>query len=99
MAPRQQVPTDDHKTHVRESINAQRRMDGLPPLKETPPLVDYVCGLRKVASRAGVAQYSLVVGKLIDGVFEGKVDSAAQPLEHAAEELRLAFQDTMKTIP
>lgn len=57
--------------------------------------VDFVCGLRKV----GPSLYSLVTGRVVDGVPELKVDAVSQSLDHAAEELRAEFQRLMEVIP
>jgi hypothetical protein len=60
------------------------------------PAIDWVCGLRKV----GPSKYSLVTGRIIDGVPDLKVDLAvSQSQDHAAEELRNAFQALMRDIP
>ncbi len=59
------------------------------------PVVDFVCGLRKV----GPQKYSLVTGRIVDGVPELKVDAVSQPQDHAAMELRVAFQKLMGEIP
>ncbi len=61
----------------------------------TAPVIDYVCGLRKV----GPSKYSLVVGRLVAGLPELKVDEVAQSLDHASEELRMAYQKLMSEIP
>lgn len=74
---------------------------GAPPVvvtniaTEKAPVVDYVCGLRKVGPR----QYQLVTGLVVDGEPNLKVDDVAQPLEHAAESLRIAFQKMFLNIP
>ncbi len=56
---------------------------------------DFVCGLRRV----GPSKYSLVTGRVVDGVPDLRVDGVSQSLDHAAEELRAEFQKLMETIP
>ena len=76
---------------------------GAPPVvltniasEDDPALgVDFVCGLRKVGPR----QYTVVSGRIIDGEPHFKVDGVAQPLEHAAELLRIEFQKLISVIP
>ena len=70
-------------------------MAAKPIVPSGPAVVDFVCGLRKV----GPQRYSLVTGKVVNGVPELKVDEAAQKQEFAAEELRIAMQKLMAEIP
>lgn len=66
------------------------------PKDDSPPIVDYVCGLRKL----GPSRYALVTGKVVNNVPDFTVDkSGGQSQDHAAEELRAAFQKLMETIP
>jgi hypothetical protein len=60
-----------------------------------PGVTDFVCGLRRVGSNA----YSLVTGRVVDGVAELRVDPIIQPLDHAADLLRTEFQKLMEMIP
>ena len=57
--------------------------------------IDYVCGLRKV----GPSRYSLVTGRVVNGVPDLKVDHISQSQDHAAEELLAEFRKLMAVIP
>lgn len=61
----------------------------------TTTTIDYVCGLRKISNN----RYSLVTGRVVDGVADIKMDPIAQELHLAAELLRDEFQRLMRDIP
>ncbi len=65
------------------------------PEPEGPVVTDYVCGLRKI----GPSKYSVVSGRIIDGVVELKVEPISEDLGHSAEALRSEFQKLVKFIP
>lgn len=60
-----------------------------------PPVIDYVCGLRKV----GPSRYVVVSGLVKDGVPDLRVENVAQPINNAADELRAEFQRLVEFIP
>lgn len=68
------------------------------PAAEAPkagPVIDYMCGLRKIGPR----KYSVVYGRCVDGVPSFTVEEAAQPLEFAAVELREVLHKVVGIIP
>lgn len=69
---------------------------GKPAVKPAVSTTDYVAGLRKT----GPGQYAVVTGVVVDGeVLDWKADSVAQPLQFAAEALRLALRKLLDETP
>lgn len=57
---------------------------------------DYVAGLRKT----GPGEYAVVSGVVVDGeVLEWKADPVSQPLQFAAETLRLTLRKLLDETP
>jgi len=56
---------------------------------------DFVAGIRKV----GPNSYRVVTGLIVDGMASLKVDAVEQPLEHAAETLKIAFRKLLAEAP
>ena len=67
------------------------------------PVIDYLCGLRKVGAEYVVVEAKLVSGRVEelkpDGKTESNPNGIAQPLQYAADALRLKLRKLIGEIP
>ncbi len=64
-------------------------------MEDKQDVVDYVAGLRKT----GPNQYTVITGKIVNGVGDVKVDHVHQSLEYSAEGLKVALRNLLGSMP